>query len=313
MPKPVSFPFPVRPILPPNSAFGQRPLYGDFHSGIDFNSTTGAYLNTPVRAAGGGMVVESYDGNDPRDGIDSTWAKLRGTMVRINHGDGWWTRYHMLNPATNIKVGTVVRAGDIIGHVGNSGSSGTGAHLHFELWKDGVAVNPILHLKYNPAAFASASGGGATPIEDDLDAKQSAQLQFVFDAILNGGPDMADHGRSIGQSLAGIVDAVDTISTTVNEINDNTQPKTVTRSKASKATLLPADGSAITIPENQDDADTNSMVRELLARPASAVDVKPVVDAVVAAIKANPSAPVDYAAIAKAVNDDAAKRRDAWT
>lgn len=157
MPKPVSFPFPIRAQLPPNSAFGKRPLYNDFHSGVDFNSTTGANLGSPVRAAGAGRVVESYDGNDPRDGVDTNWAKLRGTMVRIDHGDGWWTRYHMLNPNTNIPEGSIVKAGDVIGHVGNSGSSGTGAHLHFELWRNGVAINPVGQLTYNPGAFLATT------------------------------------------------------------------------------------------------------------------------------------------------------------
>lgn len=300
MPKPVSLPFPVRNPLPINSAFGQRPLYGDFHSGIDFNSTTGAYLNTPVRAAGGGMVVESYDGNDARDGIDSTWAKLRGTMVRINHGDGWWTRYHMLNPATNIKVGTVVAAGDIIGHVGNSGSSGTGAHLHFELWKDGVAVNPVLYLKYDPAAFASTSSGGSTPIDNEermtpeqelkLNAA-NAKLDNLIAYLYNGGGDVPGSPGGQGSVLQRLIDVQGAVSATTPKIDNLNRQVTG------------ADGFTPSVA---------SRVIDIQSR-VGVTDVKPIVDAVVAAIKANPSAPVDYAAIAKAVNDDAAKRRDAWT
>ena len=229
MPKPVSFPFPIRNPLPINSAFGQRPLYGDFHSGVDFNSTTGAYLNTPVRAAGGGMVVESYDGNSPLDGIDTNWAKLRGTMVRINHGDGWWTRYHMLNPLTNIKVGTVVDAGDIIGHVGNSGSSGTGAHLHFELWYNGVAVDPVKHLTYNPAAFSSVAGGGSTPIdnEDDMTPEQEAKLTAantkldnVIAYLYNGGPDVPGSPGGKGSVLQRTIDIQTALSNSLPKIDN---------------------------------------------------------------------------------------------
>lgn len=154
MPKPVSFPFPIRDPLPVNSAFGKRPLYGDFHSGVDFNSTTGVVLNKPIPAAGDGLVVESYNGNSEGQ---TNWAKLRGTMVVIDHGDGWKTRYHMLVPNSNIPKGTRVKTGDIIGKVGSSGSSTTGPHLHFELWKDGVAINPVGQLTYNAAALAGVT------------------------------------------------------------------------------------------------------------------------------------------------------------
>lgn len=243
MPKPVSFPFPIRAQLPVNSAFGKRPLYNDFHSGVDFNSTTGANLNTPVRAAGAGRVVESYNGNSPGQ---SNWAKLRGTMVRIDHGDGWWTRYHMLVPGSNVPVGTVVQAGDVIGRVGNSGSSGTGAHLHFELWHNGVAINPVGQLVYNPSAFASVSGGGATPIEDDMTPEQDAMLRNVYAAIFSGGPSMPDGARSIGKSLAGITAVVDQIKSVV------TQPVTRTDSN----------GKAYTVTQIQEIADSKTVSME---------------------------------------------------
>lgn len=260
MPKPVSYPFPIRAQLPVNSAFGKRPLYNDFHSGVDFNSTTGANLGTPVRAAGYGRVVESYNGNSA--GM-SNWAKLRGTMVAIDHGDGWRTRYHMLVPNSNIPVGTIVYPGDVIGRVGNSGSSGTGAHLHFELWHNGVAINPVGQLTYNPAAFAS---GGSTPFdnEDEMTPEQDSMLRNIYAAIFTGGPSMPDNARSIGKSLAGIVTVVDQIKSKVNQ-----PTPTVVRSKDSKATLLPDDGSSVELSKVQDDADTNSLLRELAARPVS--------------------------------------------
>lgn len=152
MPKPVSLPFRPRNPMPPNSAFGWRPLYGDNHTGIDFNSTTGVVLGKDIPAAGGGIVLESYNGNEPGR---SNWAKLRGTMVMIDHGNGWRTRYHMLIPNSNIKVGSIVKAGQTIGKVGSSGSSTTGPHLHFELWINGVAVDPLKYLSYNPQALAT--------------------------------------------------------------------------------------------------------------------------------------------------------------
>lgn len=294
MPKPVSFPFPIRANLPVNSAFGKRPLYDDFHSGVDFNSTTGANLNTPVRAAGAGRVVESYNGNSPGQ---SSWAKLRGTMVRIDHGDGWWTRYHMLVPGSNIPFGTVVRAGDVIGRVGNSGSSGTGAHLHFELWRNGVAINPVGQLTYNPSAFASTSGSGSTPFEDDMTPEQDARLKFVFDAILNGGPDMPDGGRSIGRSLAGITSVVDVLNKNVDQIKTVvTQPvlRVDSEGKEYKVTQIQeiADGKTVSM-ENRD------MLRGLVARPA--IDPVVLADALKdALLQADLDVKVDAQAIADA-------------
>lgn len=314
MPKPVSFPFPIRNPLPINSAFGIRPLYGDFHSGVDFNSTTGAWLNTPVRAAGAGVVIESYDGNIPwkdkpwRPTEDRhNWEKLRGTMVNIDHGDGWRTRYHMLQPDSNIPVGTVVQAGDMVGRVGSSGSSTTGPHLHFELWKDGRAINPVGQLTYNPGAFAST--GTSTPIDNEEDMSltplQAQQLDAVWNAIFKGGASMSDNGRSIEDSLAGIVTVVDQIKTEIT--------KPVTRSIQSQPTILPADGSPVEITQFQDTADINSLLRIVASRPVTSVDTQPIIDAVVAAIEdelqEELKVSIDAEAIAKAVNDESARRQ----
>lgn len=165
---PVSLPFAPRNPLPINSAFGKRPLYNDFHSGIDFNSTTGAHDGTAVKAAGTGTIVEAYNGNVPGA---SNWNKLRGTMVVIDHGGNVRTRYHMLQPNSFKPVGTRVFAGDTIGRVGKSGTSATGAHLHFELWIGGVAVNPLAHISYVPSQLtgsASKPFDNSTPKETDM-------------------------------------------------------------------------------------------------------------------------------------------------
>lgn len=212
MPKPVSFPFPIRNPLPPNSAFGKRPLYGDFHTGVDFNSTTGAYLNTPVRAAGPGKVIASYNGNEPGQ---SNWAQLRGTMVVIDHYDGWLTRYHMLVPNSNIPFSTLVNTGDIIGKVGSSGRSTTGPHLHFELWLNGVPIDPVPHLSYKPAALA---GSGSTPIDNEEEMKPDERnwLESVYKAVFFGGGDAGP--ESVMKRLADIETIVGTTAPKVDDV-----------------------------------------------------------------------------------------------
>lgn len=95
-----------------------------FHSGIDLS----AKMGDPVMAMAAGKVV--YSGN--RGGY--------GKLVEIDHGNGYKTRYAH-NSSLTAKVGEQVQVGQIIAKAGSTGRS-TGVHLHVEVWKDGVAVNP---------------------------------------------------------------------------------------------------------------------------------------------------------------------------
>ncbi|MBS4013683.1 MAG: M23 family metallopeptidase [Bacteroidetes bacterium] len=112
------------------SGFGPRihPVYKTLrpHTGVDFTAPTG----TPIYAAGNGVVTKSERN---RHGY--------GIMVQINHGYGYETLYaHMSR--LNVKVGQEVKRGEIIGYVGNTGVS-TAPHLHYEVVRHGVKVNPV--------------------------------------------------------------------------------------------------------------------------------------------------------------------------
>ena len=119
------------------SGFGGRadPFGGgsQFHKGIDFQASIG----DPVLAVADGVV--SYAGT--RSGY--------GNTVEIDHGNGYVTRYAH-NSRLVRQVGDLVRAGQEIARAGSSGRS-TGAHVHFELWQDGVVVNPRKFLGHNNA------------------------------------------------------------------------------------------------------------------------------------------------------------------
>ena len=119
------------------SGFGGRadPFGGgsQFHKGIDFQASIG----DPVLAVADGVV--SYAGD--RSGY--------GNTVEIDHGNGYVTRYAH-NSRLVRQVGDLVRAGQEIARAGSSGRS-TGAHVHFELWQDGVVVNPRKFLGHNNA------------------------------------------------------------------------------------------------------------------------------------------------------------------
>ena len=77
-----------------------------------------------------------------------TTNALVGTEIVLNHSNGLQTVYKMLNKETNVKVGDVVETGDQIGtvSVATGNEELDGAHLHFEVWKDGSKIDPNSYL-----------------------------------------------------------------------------------------------------------------------------------------------------------------------
>lgn len=115
-----------------SSPFGYRSL--GYHSGLDLCAPGGS-KGVPVLAAAGGTVV-SY-----------TTTGAYGYSVLINHGNGIQTRYaHMLAGSVSVRAGQKVSTGQQIGQIGETGRA-YGAHLHFEVIKNGVRVNPLPYLR----------------------------------------------------------------------------------------------------------------------------------------------------------------------
>lgn len=73
--------------------------------------------------------------------IFATWNPSTGNVMAVQHYNNTVSIYKH-NAVLFKKTGDFVKAGDAIAIVGNSGELTTGAHLHFELWEDGLAVNP---------------------------------------------------------------------------------------------------------------------------------------------------------------------------
>ena len=96
------------------------------HWGMDFTAPRG----TPIYASGDGVITRA----DNR-------ASGFGKHIRIDHGYGYMTLYAHLS-RYNVKRGQQVKRGDLIGFVGSTGRS-EAPHLHYEVWKDGVKINPI--------------------------------------------------------------------------------------------------------------------------------------------------------------------------
>ena len=106
---------------------GYAPRGSGFHYGIDIICPAGS----PAVAAAPGMVMESE--------VGGSW----GQYVKIDHGNGVATLCaHLIIGSQTVQVGQVVAAGELIGLVGDSGNASV-AHCHFEVWVDGVRVDPM--------------------------------------------------------------------------------------------------------------------------------------------------------------------------
>lgn len=158
-PQPVSsaLAFPAAGAI--TSTFGYRyhPIlhFARFHAGLDI----GAAWGSPIVAAGEGEVV------------GAGWAGGYGRQVRIAHAAGLSSSYsHMSEIA--VATGTYVHRGQIIGYVGSSGLS-TGPHVHFEVRKNGVPIDPI---------SARILSGPAT------DARLANALKLRLKELLGVGP-----------------------------------------------------------------------------------------------------------------------------
>ena len=114
-----------------SSAFGWRSISvagNRFHGGIDIAAPTG----TPVRSARGGVVTRAG------------WVGAYGFLVIVEHGAGWETRYAHLS-RIDVTLGQRVSQGAVVGLVGSTGAS-TGPHLHFEVRREGQALDPLAFL-----------------------------------------------------------------------------------------------------------------------------------------------------------------------
>lgn len=127
---PIANPAPGEPVT---SGFGVRkdPLLGSLalHSGIDFRSAIGS----PARVTAPGTVIKAG------------WNGGYGRMVEVDHGNGFSTRYGHLSKIL-VKVGDHVDLGGIVGETGSSGRS-TGPHLHYEVRRNGDAIDPLRFLQ----------------------------------------------------------------------------------------------------------------------------------------------------------------------
>ena len=100
----------------------------NLHGGIDIVASEG----TPIRATSSGVVVFSG------------WTYEMGNLIVLYHGDDYITHYGH-NQQNIISRLDIVKKGDVIGYVGNTGIS-SGPHLHFEIWKGEQSIDPLIYF-----------------------------------------------------------------------------------------------------------------------------------------------------------------------
>lgn len=106
------------------------PTHGHWatHEGIDFMAPAGSEVKCVFDGKVEEVTTDSYN----------------GTVVRISHILGYETVYKLLDNVS-LKAGDTIKKGDVIGTVSDSALAevASGAHLHFELYKDGSRINPM--------------------------------------------------------------------------------------------------------------------------------------------------------------------------
>ncbi|MBK9255620.1 MAG: M23 family metallopeptidase [Saprospiraceae bacterium] len=117
------------PVFGKISAHFQPDIY---HYGVDIL----AEKDSPVKSIMDGVV------------INSEWSISSGNTVYIQHPRNVVSVYKH-NSALLVKTGDIVKTGQAIAIIGNSGEMSTGPHLHFELWYDGKYVNPVNYITFN--------------------------------------------------------------------------------------------------------------------------------------------------------------------
>lgn len=151
---------PVSTKISSHYGFRTDPITGKSntkHNGVDISASCGV----PVIATRSGTVIES------------TYNSACGNLVRIDHGDGTYTRYcHMEDYSVTVQEDDTVSQGQIIGMVGSTGKS-TGCHLHYEVW-----LGDSMEDRVDPEDYISAEN----PRPRDIDStyqKGATNMQSV--------------------------------------------------------------------------------------------------------------------------------------
>lgn len=164
--------------------------FGNGHKGEDYGTATGG----EIYAAAPGVVL------DVTDWGPTTWNDGWGVRIRIEHAPGVITTYnHIRSGSVQVRKGQTVKRKQLLAHMGSTGKAPNGDHLHFELYINGVRVNPAPYRSKDlPGTVGSgASTGDHKPLTVKLGAKGTPWYRTAADAIRKRNP----QGKGRGQIL----------------------------------------------------------------------------------------------------------------
>jgi murein DD-endopeptidase MepM/ murein hydrolase activator NlpD len=126
---------------------------GNISSFIFFNPLKGTVTNRfKIKNQHFGLDVVAPKNEAIKATLDGTvvfaeWTSETGYVIQLQHADNILSIYKH-NSVLHKKVGDHVKAGEVIAIVGNSGELSTGPHLHFELWYNGIPINPEDYMTF---------------------------------------------------------------------------------------------------------------------------------------------------------------------
>lgn len=170
-----------------NSPFGQR--WGRMHAGADLSASSGTQIKSPLD----GEVIDAETRND-----------ACGGTIYIKHADNIKTRYCHCKQI-NVSKGEIVKKGQVIGLTGGaSGDPGRGrsdgAHLHFEVYKDGKVVDPMPYI-------GSQVSDNFTSDTEPIVSASPEMLNKLIELLKDRGVTSEDLGKLVDKvDLEGLVD-----------------------------------------------------------------------------------------------------------
>ncbi len=133
---------------------------GTDNNSIQYKSLKGLLFFPPIN----GVVSDSIDTKNGHFGVDikapkdeavkatlggtviyADWTPDNGNVIQIQHNNDLVSVYKH-NSVLLKKVGDIVKTGEAIAIIGNSGKLSTGSHLHLEIWHKGIPIDPLNHI-----------------------------------------------------------------------------------------------------------------------------------------------------------------------
>ena len=137
--------------FPKNKIGITQPFISGRHYGLDFGWFDQEDKTCEIYSPADGVITAIRNNYKTQDSSGSSY----GNYVKIDHGDGIETLHaHLTYKSVCVKVGDKVKQGQKIGNMGTTGHS-TGYHLHYEVRKNGVKVDPLLYTYAFPEQIVS--------------------------------------------------------------------------------------------------------------------------------------------------------------